>query len=69
MSMLISEKATFFAQSYGKKSIPLAGMGTAYRIFGRRMFGTRYIDFFFAENYTDTNHQLKCATHIFIAIP
>lgn len=52
MSMLISEKATFFAQSYGKKSIPPAGLEAAHRIFGRMMFGTRYIDFFFAENYT-----------------
>ena len=50
--MLISEKATFFAQSCGKKDIPPAGLETECRIFGRTMFGARYIDFFLAENYT-----------------
>ena len=46
--MLISEKATFFAQSYGKKIIPPAGMKNS----GRTSSRSRRIDIFRPENYT-----------------
>ena len=52
MSMLISEKATFFAQSYTKKTIPPAGLKNNARIFRQNEVRVRRIDIFRAENYT-----------------